>query len=139
MKDILKVRLTHNVKNLKKYIDEAIEKGAENIRFDMDKNNPYFIFYTDFTPEQENEYELEKLKDDFNKKLKALEIKKYKTHSFRINKYGLCEKEVDDLINKFKLENKLKDCLQPNIKQVITDEYDDFDDGKNTVFITEII
>lgn len=138
-KDILRVRLTHNVKQLKKYVDEAIQKGAENIRFDMDKENPYFIFSAEFTPEQENEYELEKLKKEFNEKLKSLESRKYKTHSFRINQYGLCGKDVDNLVEKFRLTKKIKDCLQPIIKQVITDEYDDFEDCKNTVFITEVI
>lgn len=138
-KDILRVRLTHNVKQLKKYVDEAIKKGAENIRFDMDKENPYFIFYADFTPEQEQEYELEKLKKEFNEKLKLLESRKYKTHSFRIDQYGLCGKDIDNLVEKFRLTNKIKDCLHPKIKQVITDEYDDFEDGKNTVFITEVL
>ena len=37
---------------MKKYVDEAIEKGAENIRFDMDSQNSYLIFTADFTPEQ---------------------------------------------------------------------------------------
>ena len=138
-KDILRVRLTHNVKQLKKYVDEAISKGAENIRFDMDKENPYFIFSADFTPEQENEYELERLKKEFNEKLKSLESRKYKTHSFRINQYGLCGQDIDNLVEKFRLTNKIKDCLQPKIKQVITDEYDDFEEGKNTVFITEVL
>jgi len=138
-KDVLRVRLTHNVKQLKKYVDEAILKGAENICFDMDKQNPYLIFSADFTPEQENEYELEKLKKDFNEKLKSLESRKYKTYSFRIEQYGLCSHDVDSHIKEFKSINKIKDCLQPKIKQVITDEYDDFEDGKNTVFITEIL
>lgn len=138
-KDILRVSLTHNVKQLKKYVNEAISKGAENIRFDMDKENSFFIFSADFTPEQENENELEKLKKEFNEKLKLLESRKYKTHSFRINQWRLCGKEIDNLIEKFKIANKIKDCLQPKIKQVITDEYDDFEDSKNTVFITEVL
>ena len=137
-KDILRVRLTHNVKQLKKYVDEAIIKGAENIRFDMDKENPFFIFSSDFTPEQENEYELEELKKEFNEKLKSLESRKYKTYSFRINQWELCGKQIDDLIETFKITNKIKDCLRPKIKQVITDQYDDFEDSKNTVFITEV-
>tara|TARA_R110002074_G_scaffold401376_2_gene599358 strand:- start:62 stop:484 length:423 start_codon:yes stop_codon:yes gene_type:complete len=138
-KNILRVRLTHNVKQLKKYVDEAILKGAENISFNMDEQNPYFIFSADFTPEQENEYELEKLKKEFNEKLKSLESRKYKTHSFRINQWGLCGKDVDNLVEKFRLTNKIEDCLQPKIKQVITDEYDDFEESKKTVFITELL
>jgi hypothetical protein len=138
-KDILRVRLTHNVKQLKKYVDEAIEKGAENIRFDMDKENPYFIFSADFTPEQENEYELEKLKKEFNEKLKSLESRKFKTHSFRIKRWNLCGAEIDKLIENFKKENNIQESLYRVIKQVINNDYDDFDDEMQTVFITEVL
>jgi hypothetical protein len=98
-KEILRVRLTHNVKQLKKYIDEAIEKGAEKIHFDMDKENPYFIFSADFTPEQQNEYDLNKLKQEFEEKLKFLESRKFKTHSFRIKQWGFLT--VKKYLNKF--------------------------------------
>jgi hypothetical protein len=47
--------------------------------------------------------------------------------------------DVDNLVEKFRLTNKIKHCLQPKIKQVITDEYDDFEDSKRTVFITEVL
>lgn len=138
-KDILRVRLTHNVKQLKKYVDEAISKGAENIRFDMDKENPYFIFSADFTPEQQNEYDLNNLKKEFEEKLKVLESRKFKTHSFRIKQWGLCGAEIDKLIEDFKKDKGIKESLYRVIKQVITDEYDDFEDSKNTVFITEVL
>ena len=102
-KEILRVRLTHNVKQLKKYIDEAIEKGAEKIRFDMDKENPYFIFSADFTPEQQNEYDLNKLKQEFEEKLKVIESRKFKTHSFRIKQWGLSIDEINKLTEDFKI------------------------------------
>lgn len=138
-KEILRVRLTHNVKQLKKYVDEAIEKGAEKIRFDMDKENPYFIFSTDFTPEQQNEYELKKLKKEFEEKLKVLESMKFKTHSFRIKQWGLCGAEIDKLIEDFKQKNTIKESLHRVIKQVINDDYDDFNDEMQTIFITEVL
>lgn len=138
-KEILRVRLTYNVKQLKKYVDKAIEKGAEKISFDMDKENPYFIFSTDFTPEQQNEYELKKLKQEFEEKLKVLESKKFKTHSFRIKQWGLCSAEIEKLIEDFKQKNNIKESLYRVIKQVINDDYDDFDDEMQTVFITEVL
>jgi len=136
---ILRVRLTHNVKQLKKYVDLAIEKGAEKISFDMDKENPYFIFTSDFTPEQQNEYDLNELKKEFNKKLSLLESRKFKTYSFRTKEYGLCGVEVDKMIEEFKIENEIKETLPRLIKQVINDDYDDFEDGMQTIFITEIL
>lgn len=138
-KEILRVRLTHNVRQLKKYVDEAIEKGAEKIRFDMDRDNPYFIFSADFTPEQQNEYELKKLKQEFEEKLKTLESRKFKTHSFRVKYYGVCFEEINKLTEDFKIKNNIKNVLQIDIKQVINDDYDDFDDEMQTVFITEIL
>lgn len=138
-KEILRVRLTHNVKQLKKYVDEAIEKGAEKIHFDMDRDNPYFIFSADFTPEQQNEYELQKLKKEFEEKLKTLESRKFKTHSFRVKHYGVCFEEINKLTEDFKIKNNIKNVLQRDIKQVINDNYDDFDDEMQTVFITEIL
>lgn len=138
-KEILRVRLTHNVKQLKKYVDEAIEKGAEIIRFDMDRENPYFIFSADFTPEQKNEYELKKLKKEFEEKLKVLESRKFKTHSFRVKQYGVCFEEINKLTEDFKIKNNIKNVLQRDIKQVINDDYDDFDDEMQTVFITEVL
>ena len=138
-KEILRVRLTHNVKQLKKYVDEAIEKGAEEIRFNMDKENPYFIFSADFTPEQQNEYELKKLKKEFEEKLKVLESRKFKTHSFRVKYYGICFEEINKLTEDFKIKNNIKNVLQRDIKQVINDDYDDYDDEMQTVFITEIL
>ena len=138
-KEILRVRLTHNVKQLKKYVDEAIEKGAEKIRFDMDEENPYFIFSADFTPEQQNEYDLNKLKQEFEEKLKVLESRKFKTHSFRIKQWGLCGAEIDKLIEDFKQKNNIKESLHRVIKQVINDDYDDFNDEMQTIFITEVL
>ena len=138
-KEILRVRLTHNVKQLKKYIDEAIEKGAEKIRFDMDKENPYFIFSADFTPEQQNEYDLNKLKQEFEEKLKVIESRKFKTHSFRIKQWGLSIDEINKLTEDFKIKNNIKNVLQRDIKQVINDSYDDFNDEMQTVFITEVL
>ena len=138
-KEILRVRLTHNVKQLKKYVDEAIEKGAEKIRFDMDKENPYFIFSADFTPEQQNEYDLNKLKQEFEEKLKVLESRKFKTHSFRIKQWGLCGAEIDKLIEDFKQKNNIKESLHRVIKQIINDDYDDFNDEMQTIFITEVL
>jgi hypothetical protein len=138
-KDVLRVRLTHNVKQLKKYVDEAIEKGAENIRFDMDKDNPYFIFSADFTPEEENEYELNQLKKIFEEKRKFLESRKFKTHSFRIKKWNICDAEIDALIENFEKENNIQESLYRVIKQVIDNDYDDFDDEMQTVFITEVL
>lgn len=137
--EILRVRLTQNLKQLKKYVDEAILKGADKVRFDMDKENPYFIFSTDFTPEEQNQYDIQQLKERFNNELKLLERKKYKTFSFRIKEYGLCGNEINNLVEKFRLTNKIKDCLQPKIKQVITNEYDDFEDCMKTVFVTQIL
>jgi len=136
---ILRVRLTNNVKQLKKYVDLAIEKGAEKIIFDMDKENPYFIFTADFTPEQQNECDLNELKKEFNKKLSLLESRKFKTHSFRVKEYGLCGVEVDKLIEEFKSKNGIKETLRRVIKQVINDDYDDFEEGMQTIFITEIL
>jgi predicted DNA-binding protein len=138
-KEILRVRLTQNVKQLKKYVDEAIEKGAEKIRFDMDKENPYFIFSADFTPEQQNEYDLNKLKQEFEEKLKVLESRKFKTHSFRIKQWGLCGAEIDKLIEDFKQKHNIKESLHRVIKQVINDDYDDFNDEMQTIFITEVL
>ena len=138
-KEILRVRLTHNVKQLKKYVDEAIEKGAEKIRFDMDKENPYFIFSADFTPEQQNEYDLNKLKQEFEEKLKVIESRKFKTHSFRIKQWGLCGAEIDKLIEDFKQKNNIKESLHRVIKQIINDDYDDFNDEMQTIFITEVL
>ena len=138
-KEILRVRLTHNVKQLRKYIDEAIEKGAEKIRFDMDKENPYFIFSADFTPEQQNEYDLNKLKQEFEEKLKVIESRKFKTHSFRIKQWGLSIDEINKLTEDFKIKNNIKNVLQRDIKQVINDSYDDFNDEMQTVFITEVL
>lgn len=139
-KEILRVRLTHNVKQLKKYVDEAIKKGAEEIRFDMmDKENQYFIFQANFTPEQENQFELEKLKKEFDEKLKVLESKKFKTHCFRIKKWGLSLSEINQLSEDFKTKNNIKNVLKREIKQVINDDYDDYDDEMQTVFITEIL
>ena len=138
-KEILRVRLTHNVKQLKKYVDKAIEDGADRIVFDMDKENPYFTFFADFTPEQQNEYTLNQLKKDFEKKLSYFQNRKFKTHSFRIKQYGLCGAEIDKLVEEFKEKNQIKESLNKVIKQVINDEYDDFDEGMETVFVTEII
>ena len=138
-KEILRVRLTHNVKQLKKYVDEAIEKGAEKIRFDMDKENPYFIFSADFTPEQQNEYDLNKLKQEIEEKLRVLESRKFKTHSFRIKQWGLCGAEIDKLIEDFKQKNNIKESLHRVIKQIINDDYDDFNDEMQTIFITEVL
>ena len=137
-KEILRVRLTYNVKQLKKYVDEAILKGAEKIHFDMDKDNPYFIFKSDFTPEENICYELEKLKKDYNEKLKELENKKYKTHYFRIKQYELCSQEIINLSLKFKNQNKIIKSLPYIQKQVITDKYDDFNECMETIFITEV-
>ena len=107
-KEILRARLTCNVRQLKKYIDEAIEKGAETIRFDLNKDNPYFIFFADFTPEQENEYEIKKLKLEYQEKLTTLERIKFKTHTFRIKQWGLCGQEIDDLIENFKKHKNIE-------------------------------
>lgn len=139
-KEILRVRKTTNLKQLKKYVDEAIKKGAEKICFvHFDSENPYFVFESDFTPEQENEFEINKLKTEFEERLKSLESKKFKTHFFRIAKWNLNGDEINKLVDRFRQMNNIKDCYQPNIKQVITNEYDDFDDDMQTVFITEII
>ncbi len=137
-KEILRVRLTHNVRQLKKYIDEAIEKGAEKIWFDLDEQNPYFIFSSDFTPEEENEYELNKLKKEFEEKLKRLQCRKFKTYSFRIKKWGLNLTQINKLIEDFKKKNNIENSLEPVIKQVIKEDYDDFDEEMHTVFITQV-
>lgn len=136
---ILRVRRTGNLRQLKKYVDEALSKGAETIRFDFDSDNPYFVFNANFTPEQENAYELVKLKKEFKEKLELLESRKYKTHSFRIKGWGITGADIEDIIEKFRLTNKIKNCLHPQRKQVITDSYDDFDDKMETIFITEIL
>lgn len=139
-KEILSVRATNNLKQLIKYITKAILDGAETVRYvHMESENPYLIFESDFTPEQERDYEIEKVKKDFYKKIEMLESDSYKTHSFRIEEFGLCGKDVSDLVDKFKLDNKIVKSMPIKIKKVITDEYDDFDEGKQTVFITEII
>lgn len=138
-KEIARVRLTHNVKQLKKYVDEAISKGAETIRFDMDTQNPYFIFSSDFTPEQENEYQLQLVKKEYKEKIKSLESQKFKTHSFRIDRWGLSGAEIDRMVEDFKTKNNIKENRQKVIKQVINDDYDDFDEQMQTVFITEIL
>jgi MoaA/NifB/PqqE/SkfB family radical SAM enzyme len=137
-KDILRVRLTHNVRQLKKYVDEAIEKGADAIHFNMDKENPYFIFTADLTPEEENEYKINELKKDFQKQIKTLEGNKFKTHSFRITQYGASGAYIDGLVKTFKEENNIKESFY-YVKQVINDDYDDFDDELQTVFVTEIL
>jgi len=137
---ILRVRRTGNLRQLKKYVDEALSKGAETIRFvHFESENPYFVFEADFTPEQENAYELEKLKKEFKEKLELLQSRKYKTHSFRITGWGLTGVDVQNSIERFRLTNKIENCLPPQRKQVITDSYDDFDDNMETVFITEVL
>ena len=139
-KRILRERRTGNLRQLKKYVDEALLKGANTIRFEQfDSENPYFIFEANFTPEEENAYELEKLKKEFKAKLELLESRKYKTHSFRIKECGLTGLDIENSIERFKVDNKIKNCLHPQRKQVITDSYDDFDDGMETVFITEVL
>ncbi|MBC7845570.1 MAG: hypothetical protein H7Y10_03660 [Flavobacterium sp.] len=139
-KQILRVRRTGNLRQLKKYVDESLEKGAETIRFvHFESENPYFIFESDFTPEEENAFELEKLKKEFKDKLELLESRKYKTHSFRIKGNGLCGADIDKLIDEFKIKNNIKESLRRVIKQVINESYDDFDEGMETVFITEVI
>jgi hypothetical protein len=139
-KQILRERRTGNLRQLKKYVDEAISKGADTIRFEyFDSENPYFIFEANFTPEEENAYELEKLKKEFKEKLQLLENKKYKTHSFRIKSCKLTGADIQDLIEEFKISNKIKNCLHPQKKQVITDSYDDFDERMETIFITEVL
>ena len=138
-KEILRVSLTHNLRQLKKYVDNAIEKGAEKVYFDMDKENPYFIFSVDFTPEQQNEYELNNLREEFNKKLKILQSRKFKTHSFRCSRWGLSEHDINNLIEKFKKKKNIKESSYRVIKQVINSDYDDFDENMQTVFITEIL
>jgi hypothetical protein len=139
-KDILRVRLTHNVKQLKKHVDLAIELGAETIQYDIDSDNPYLNFISDLTPEENNILEIKKLKEEFEKKLKELESVKLKTHRFRI-KNGLSGHDIVKLVLKFKEENNIvEQRFLPNvIKQVITNEYDDFDDDMQTITLTEVI
>ena len=135
---ILRVRKTHNVRQLKKYVDEAIEKGAETVYFDFNTNNPYFVFNKDFTPEEELELRIKNLKKNYETELAELESRKYKTHSFRIE-LNLSILDTNNLIENFKVKNKIENLLHPEIKQVIKDKYDDFEDNKNNVFITEIL
>jgi hypothetical protein len=139
-KEILRVRLTHNVKQLKKYVDKAIELGAEIIKYDMDNNNPYLNFMSDFTPEERHIFEIQKLKEELEKRLKQLESLKLKTYRFRI-KNGLSEYNTLKLIDNFKEENNISNqsFLPKVIKQVITNEYDDFEDDMQTVILTEVI
>lgn len=139
--EILRVRLTHNLRQLKKYVDLAIEKGAESIYFDMrDSGNQYFNFMADFTPEQEQEFMLKNIKEEYSKKISDLEKQNYKTHSFRRKEYGLCGADVQKMVEDFVEENKIKNYMQNYVeKKVINNEYDDYDDGMITIFITEII
>jgi len=138
-KEILRVRLTNNVKQLKKYVDEAISKGAEDVQFDMDKENPYFVFTCDLTPEQQIQYELEELEKYYNQKSKELRNLKYKTHTLRINQYVLSQDDIEAIVLRYERENGIEKSLPSKIKQVINSDYDDFKDSKETVFITEIL
>jgi hypothetical protein len=137
-KEITRHRLTTNLRQLKKYVDEAIKEGADDVRFDMDNQNPYFIFTKDFTPEEYNLFELEKSKKLLEAKITELESNKFRTHSLRVKKY-ISEFERNIEIEKFVLMNKITDYQRPRIKQVITDEYDDFNDSMETIYITEIL
>ena len=139
-KEILRVPLTYNVRQLKKHVDKAIELGAETLQYDIDSDNPYLNFMSNFTPEENNIFEIKKLKEEYEKKLKELESVKLKTHQFRIKK-GLSEFEINEIIKKFKEENNILNqrFLPKIITQVITNEYDDFEDYMETIRLTEVI
>lgn len=140
-KEILRVRKTNNVRQIKKYVDEAISKGADTILFQhFDSENPYFLFTANLTPEEAQKIEIERVEKEYQDKISKLKSQSFKTYYLRIPKVGLCGLDIDMKIAEFKTLSKITNkCLDPLIKQVITDEYDDFDENMQTVFITEII
>ena len=138
MKEILRERHTSNLRQLKKLVDEALSKGADYIHFDFrNEKNQYFIFNASLTPEEEVAMEIDKLERDYNKKMADLQKRKFKTYTFRKDQYTYGQAQLNEVIAKFVQENNIKGEYTITTKQVITDDYDDFDDRKETVFITE--
>lgn len=116
---VLEVRCVNNLRKLKKYVDEAIEKGADTIHFNFQ--------------DEENK----KAKAQYEKLMLDKTNVKYKEHTFRCNRWI----SINDVMNKVKdfcIKNNINDYSFEN-KQMVTDEHDDYDDSKQTIFIREKI
>ena len=72
-KTIMRERIVVSLPRLKKYVDEAIEKGCTEIRFEDVKfgENPYFIFERLGTMEESRLAVIEKAKNEFNLRIEA--------------------------------------------------------------------
>jgi len=140
MKELLKERRTGNLKQLKKYVDKAIELGATHIRFHhFDSENPYFVFEANLTEEELLELNIQNLKTEFENRLKNLQKTSFKTHFIRVKEYGLCGAAIENIINDYKKEHKITNPTRFTKSQEITDDYDDWEDGMQTIRLVEII
>lgn len=59
--EVCSSRLTYNLRQLKKQVDWALEKGAETVEYDMDRDNPNLRFHRERSKEQETREYINKL------------------------------------------------------------------------------
>lgn len=146
----MRERIVMSLPKLKKYVDEAIEKGCTEIRFEDTKfgENPYFLFEKLETMEESRLANIEKAKNEFSIRLQSLEKESYIDYSFR-QKHGITGHEKEKIIEKF-LEEKnipktdyskgdLGRSYISYVKRICCDEYDDYEDNTETVFVSQII
>ena len=121
-------------------VDRAIEDGCTSLGFE-DANfgqNPYFLFRKDISYEEQRLEELKKEKEAIEKKVSELEKVSYQEFTYR-QKYGISESDRLSILKEFADKNNFnQEYLVTNRRRILCDEYDDFEENKETVFVTKI-